>query len=171
MVILVSQQSILETINDVFVLDSSGVPYFSTCFGGEICKKKPDHLLQSGFIAALFSYSMEFGQRTIRSVEFEDGKMVFEKRSVNGKDILFVFFTSCEAGTQELRPVVKEAANAFIKQFYRKVATDLINTEEFNSFSDTLLNLKLINRKAKGPIKIRKNNSFLSRLRKYFTPV
>jgi hypothetical protein len=45
--------------DDVFIIDSSGIPYYSRCFGGETCKMRPDHTLQTGFLAALYAFSKE----------------------------------------------------------------------------------------------------------------
>ncbi len=50
--------------DDVIILKTSGVPLFSKCYGGKTCKMHPDHALQSGFLAALYSFSKEsFGQQ------------------------------------------------------------------------------------------------------------
>jgi len=45
--------------DDIFILDKSGIPYYSKCFGGKTCKMRPDHTLQTGFLAALYAYSKE----------------------------------------------------------------------------------------------------------------
>ena len=52
-------------IQDVFVLDMGGIPYFSKCYGGSYCQQHPDHALQTGFLAAIYSFSGEFGQKTL----------------------------------------------------------------------------------------------------------
>jgi hypothetical protein len=160
------ENSILDHVNDIFVLSTSGVPYYSTCFGGEICKTKPDHLLQSGFIAALFQFSLEFGQSNIKEVEFEDGKMVFDKRVVNDRELLFVFFTTCEPNTKDLRGVVDEAANAFVKNFNQKLDSsfDIVNVDDYKEFSNILLDLELINRKAMRTVPLLKKKTFLQKL-------
>ena len=84
--------NLLDSINDVFVISTSGVPYYATCFAGPICKMKPDHLLQSGFIVAMFSFAKEFGQKSIIHVEFEEGLMVFAYRKLENEEILIVFY-------------------------------------------------------------------------------
>ena len=59
--------------DDVFVLQTSGIPLFARCFGGEFCKLHPEHALQTGFLAAMYSFSQEsFGQTDLKSVVFKD---------------------------------------------------------------------------------------------------
>ncbi|OLS24912.1 MAG: hypothetical protein HeimC3_17880 [Candidatus Heimdallarchaeota archaeon LC_3] len=122
--------------------------------------------MQSGFIAALFQFSLEFGQKSIREVEFEDGKMIFELKKVNDRELLFVFFTTCEPSGKELRPVVQEASNAFIKKYSKIIneSADIVNSDDFKTFSDTLFDLKLINRRPMKSIPLMKRKSFLDRL-------
>jgi hypothetical protein len=161
------QKKILDTIQDIFILSSAGLPYFSMCFGGELCKRKPDHLLQSGFIAALFQFSMEFGQKSIRDIIFEEGQMIFAKTKIATDEIIAVFFSSNEASPIEIRKVAEAACEVFKSTYESKISNSnkIINILEFTGFSEVLLKLNLINRKASGPVQLMKKKSFLERLK------
>ncbi|MCK4896052.1 MAG: hypothetical protein KAS47_04535, partial [Candidatus Heimdallarchaeota archaeon] len=76
--------------DDVFILDSGGIPYYSRCFGGETCKMRPDHTLQTGFLAALYAFSKEsYGQQEIKTVIFSDLKLHF--KFDQEKNVIIVF--------------------------------------------------------------------------------
>ena len=54
--------------DDIFILDKSGIPYYSKCFGGETCKLRLGHTLQTGVLAALYAFSKEsYGQQEIKN--------------------------------------------------------------------------------------------------------
>lgn len=147
-------KSILDTINDVFVLSLSGVPYYAMCFGGETCKSKPDHLLQSGFIVAMFSFAQEFGQKSIINVEFQEGRMVFGFRKVKDVDILVVFFTTTEPRLEEIREIVEKSSDLFVQKFGDKIysTSQIINVNDFTKFTEDLISLDLVNKKPMGDI-------------------
>ena len=149
-----TKKSILSEINDIFVISTSGIPYYAKCFGGDICKDRPDHLLQCGFIAGLFQFSHEFGQSGIKEVIFESGKMIFEKIMIHNEPILVVFFTTCKPKTKQLRTNLHRTAQAFIEKYDDKFMSDgkLHNVNSFSDFTDTLINLQLINRDPMGSI-------------------
>ncbi|MHA2104426.1 MAG: hypothetical protein ACW981_13445 [Candidatus Hodarchaeales archaeon] len=92
--------------------------------------------------------------------------MVFDKRVVNDRELLFVFFTTCEPNTKDLRGVVDEAANAFVKNFNQKLDSsfDIVNVDDYKEFSNILLDLELINRKAMRTVPLLKKKTFLQKL-------
>ncbi|MFX0150802.1 MAG: hypothetical protein ACFFAJ_08490 [Candidatus Hodarchaeota archaeon] len=45
--------------DDIFILQTSGIPLFAKYFGGDYYKLHPDHSLQTGFLAAMYSFSKE----------------------------------------------------------------------------------------------------------------
>ena len=88
--------------DDVFILDSSGIPYYSRCFGGETCKMRPDHTLQTGFLAALYAFSKEsYGQQEIQSVIFSDLKLHFKVD--NERNVIVVFTTPLNESDEEVK--------------------------------------------------------------------
>lgn len=162
--------TVLDTINDVFVLSTAGIPYYATCFGGEICKRRPDHLLQSGFIVAMFQFSKEFGQKTIIQVEFDEGLMVFGRREVGAEEILVVFFTTREVGYSQIRGLVDKAGDAFIDEYGERIqVAKFVNVEDYSGFSEILRGLDLINRPPMGNLPIAgKKESLWAKIRRKF---
>ena len=45
--------------DDIFLLQTSGIPLFAKCIGGDYCKMHPNHSLQTGFLAAMYNFSKE----------------------------------------------------------------------------------------------------------------
>ncbi|MHA1630712.1 MAG: hypothetical protein ACTSXO_07770 [Candidatus Heimdallarchaeota archaeon] len=81
--------------DDVLILKTSGIPLYAKCFGGKTCKAHPDHALQSGFLAALFSYSKEtFSESGIKSVIFSGFKLDFKVDEE--KELILVFTNPLE---------------------------------------------------------------------------
>lgn len=146
--------SLLDSINDIFVISTSGIPLYGKCFGGEICSKKPDHLLQSGFIVAMFSFAKEFGQKSIIFVEFENGRMVFSARKLENAELLTVFFTTNEHSIEDIKEMVTKSADLFVTNYGTKVvqANNLFNTKDYEGFTSDLLDSGFMNRKPMGNI-------------------
>lgn len=147
-------QDIINSVNDIFVISKSGLPLYATCFGGEVCSKKPDHLLQSGFIVAMFSFAEEFGQKSIIFVEFEEGRMLFAPRAIQGFEFIVVFFTTNEPEVEQVKTVVSKSADLFLDKYGSKVVTskNLINTSDYTGFTEDLLSSGLMNRNPMGDV-------------------
>ena len=147
-------KSLIDSINDIFVISTSGIPLYANCFGGAICSTRPDHLLQSGFIVAMFSFAKEFGQKSIIFVEFETGRMVFASRKVESTELLTVFFTTNEPTIDEIKVLVTKSADLFVKNYGPKVAksNDIINTKDYEGFTKELLDSGVMNRNPMGNI-------------------
>jgi hypothetical protein len=143
-----------DAINDVFVLSKTGLPYFSACFGGENCLSQPNHVLVSGFIAAVFQFSLQFGQKSIRNILFEDGQISVEHRNIGKEEIITVFFASNGISIKKLRKVVIRATDAFEEKFSSLFSnsTKLKNLKHFKTFSNTLLELRIVNRTSMGEV-------------------
>ena len=147
-------KSLIDAVNDIFVLSTSGIPLYAYCFGGEICSKKPDHLLQSGFIVAMFAIAKEFGQKSIIFVEFESGRMVFASRKLENTELLTVFFTTNEPSIEEVKELVTKSADLFVDKYGPKVkkANELFNPNDYEGFTKDLLDLGAMNRNPMGNI-------------------
>lgn len=144
----------MDAVNDIFVISTSGIPLYGNCFGGEICSKKPDHLLQSGFIVAMFSFAKEFGQKSIIFVEFEAGRMVFSARKLDNTELLTVFFTTNEPSIEEVKDAVTKSADLFVSKYGQKVnqANNYYDTQDYEGFTSDLLESGFMNRKPMGNI-------------------
>ncbi len=147
-------KSLIDAVNDIFVISTSGIPLYGNCFGGDICSKKPDHLLQSGFIVAMFSFAKEFGQKSIIFVEFETGRMVFASRKLSTTELLTVFFTTNEPSIEEVKELVTKSADLFVKKYADKVekSNNLSNTKDYEGFTKDLLESGVMNRNPMGNI-------------------
>lgn len=146
--------SLIDSINDIFVISTSGIPLYANCFGGAICSKRPDHLLQSGFIVAMFSFAKEFGQKSIIFVEFETGRMVFASRQVEKTELLTVFFTTNEPTIDEIKELVTKSADLFVKKYRDAVikSNEIINTQDYEGFTKDLQESGVMNRNPMGNI-------------------
>ena len=167
LIVVRMENSLIDAVNDIFVISTSGIPLYGNCFGGEICSKKPDHLLQSGFIVAMFSFAKEFGQKSIIFVEIENGRMVFASRTIENFELLVVFFTTNKPKIEEVKDLVTKSADMFVKKYGSKVvaSNNLINTQDFEGFTADLLESGIMNRKPMGNIvslfKPSKNKRFI----------
>lgn len=148
------EKTLIDAVNDIFVISTSGIPLYGNCFGGEICSKRPDHLLQSGFIVAMFSFAKEFGQKSIIFVEFEAGRMVFASRKIQNFEVLTVFFTTNEPHIDQVKELVTQSADLFVKNYGAKViaSNNLINSSDYEGFTRDLLNSGIMNRNPMGNI-------------------
>lgn len=146
-------------VDDIFILDKSGVPYYSKCFGGETCKLRPDHALQTGFLAALYAYAKEsFGaQSEIRSVEFSDLQLDF---AISDKDNLIVVFANPihDELTLEREKQLRTTLDIFLEKYKEQLIPGFVNHEVIHQFEAELQEKGIIDRKSKGDIKL-KNKS------------
>ncbi|MHA1989929.1 MAG: hypothetical protein ACW981_07670 [Candidatus Hodarchaeales archaeon] len=145
-----------DAINDVFVISTSGIPYYSCCFGGPECKNQPNHLLVSGFLAAVFQFSMQFGQKTIREIIFDDGQMAIDTQEIGKHQILTIFFASKNVKMKNLRKLVSKSADVFgnnysyllLKPGYTPKMSD------FKSYSQKLNEFGIVKKEVMGEVPI-----------------
>jgi hypothetical protein len=149
-------------IQDVFVLSPSGLPYFSKCYGGDFCKLQPDHTLQTGFLAAMYQFSGDFGQKTIDMVRFDQISLHFKPWT--DKDFIIVFAVSVEDDEKEVKEKLLKAGEAFRQKFGDQVRTgEPINDEVFEDFIHDLE--PILEKKPMMTIPLHRKFSFLGRLR------
>ncbi len=146
----------LEAINDVFIISSSGLPYYSGCFGGENCAKEPNHLLVSGFLAAVFQFSLQFGQKAIREVHFDEAQMAIETRKIGEQHLLIIFFASKKIKMKKLLELVKRSASIFEINFSELIQRPKYHPKlsDFKSFSQILREMGIIKKELMGEIPI-----------------
>ena len=139
-------------IDDIFIISKNGFPFYSKCYGGETCKLHPDHALQSGFIAALYSFAQEsFGQDEIRSVFFNDLKLNFKVDKE--KDVIAVFTSTLKEGQEEHQEKLNITLSKFVEKydgFLKKPG--LVNMETFQDFEDELRSLGVVQNRAMGDL-------------------
>ena len=151
--------------DDVFILQTSGVPLFAKCYGGDYCKLHPDHALQTGFLAAMYSFAEEsFGQDELKSVVFNDIRLDF--KIDKEKEVIMVFANPL--GVEKVEERLNQAMKVFLEKYGSKVG-DIIKEDAFQEFETDLLNLDVVRHQAMGDIPPKmKKESLWSRLKKRF---
>ena len=146
--------------SDVFVLQTSGIPLFARCFGGDYCKLHPDHALQTGFLAAMYSFSKEsFGQTDLKSVVFKDIRLDF--KIDQEKEIIMVFANPLTAKNIEL--LLDQAMSLFLKKYGARIGI-VIKEDTFEEFEEDLIELNVVPNQAMGKIHLKKKKSILNRI-------
>ncbi|MFX1286308.1 MAG: hypothetical protein ACFFB5_21925 [Promethearchaeota archaeon] len=152
--------------DDVFILQTSGVPLFARCYGGDYCKLHPDHALQTGFLAAMYSFAEEsFGQDELISVVFNDIRLDF--KIDKEKEIIMVFANPLS--TENVEDRLNRAMKIFLDKFGSKIGP-VIKEGMFQEFENDLLDLDIVRSQAMGDIspKMRRGKSFWVKLKNLF---
>ena len=152
--------------DDVFILQTSGVPLFAKCYGGDYCKLHPDHALQTGFLAAMYSFAEEsFGQDELKSVVFNEIRLDFKIDKV--KEIIMVFANPLDTKNVEER--LNRAMKVFLENYGSKIGP-IIKEDTFKEFEGDLLDLDIVRSSAMGTLtpKMKKKKSFWSRFKSLF---
>ena len=103
----------MEGLNDLFVQNTSGIPYISRCYGGNFCKLQPDHALVTGFFAAINSFKGEFGQKELNNVLYEEINLSF----ASNEDLLVVFNLDRKADENQFKDLANKISKKFIETF------------------------------------------------------
>lgn len=150
--------------DDVFVLQTSGIPLFARCFGGDFCKLHPDHALQTGFLAAMYSFSQEsFGQTDLKSVVFKDIRLDF--KIDREKEVIMVFANPI--GTEKIENQLDQSMKLFLEKYGSKIGI-VIKEDTFEGFEEDLIKLKVVNKQSMGDIPLKGKKSLVGRLLRFF---
>lgn len=146
--------------DDVFILQTSGIPLFARCYGGDFCKLHPDHTLQTGFLAAMYSFSQEsFGQTDLKSVVFKDIRLDF--KIDRQKEVIMVFANPL--GTENVESKLNQAMNIFLDKYGSKIGI-VIKEDSFEGFEEDLLELNVVHQQAMGPIPMKRKKSIINKI-------
>ena len=150
--------------DDVFVLQTSGIPLFARCFGGDFCKLHPEHALQTGFLAAMYSFSQEsFGQTDLKSVVFNDIRLDF--KIDKEKEVIMVFANPI--GTEKIDDQLNQSMKLFLEKYGSKIGL-IIKEDTFEGFEEDLLKLNVVNKQSMGDIPLKGKKSLVGRLLRFF---
>ncbi|MHA1440920.1 MAG: hypothetical protein ACTSPK_03510 [Candidatus Heimdallarchaeota archaeon] len=139
--------------DDVLILKTSGIPLFSRCYGGKTCKLHPDHALQSGFLAAMYSFAKEsFSQSGIKSVVFDDLKLDFKVDEEN--ELIIVFANPIEEDSEKVKQQLEDTYKRFIEKHGNNLDSLAIDNSAYISFDQDLLELDVVPRKSVGEVKL-----------------
>ncbi|UJG43815.1 MAG: hypothetical protein K9W46_01195 [Candidatus Heimdallarchaeum endolithica] len=124
---------------------------------------RPDHTLQTGFLAALYAYSKEsFGQQEIREVIFTDLKLFFKTDEERG--LIIVFTAPLEEDRNKLSQQLDITYEQFIKKYEGEIGRGYSDPEIFEFFDKDLLELKIIEKEPIGNINFKTKISFWRKL-------
>lgn len=155
-----------QMADDVFILQTSGVPLFAKCYGGNYCKLHPDHALQTGFLAAMYSFAEEsFGQDELKSVVFNDIRLDF--KIDKEKEVIMVFANPL--GTERIEDRLNQAMATFLEKYGSRIG-DIVKEDTFQEFEQDLLELNVVKSQAMGDIapKMNKRKSLWQRIKTLF---
>lgn len=151
-------------VDDIFVLQTSGIPLFARCYGGDFCKLHPDHALQTGFLAAMYSFSQEsFGQTDLKSVVFNDIRLDF--KIDKEKEVIMVFANPL--GAEKISSQLDQAMSLFLEKYGSKIGI-VIKEDTFEGFEEDLLKLNVVNKQSMGDIPLKGRKSLVGRVLKFF---
>jgi len=136
-------------VDDVFIFKTSGIPLFGKCFGGEYCKLHPDHSLQTGFLAAIYSYSQESFGDEIQCVIFNEIKLDF--KIDKEKELILVFANPVNLGTEIIKEQLNRAMERFLEKFGDKIG-DIIIEGQYQDFEEDLMELNVVSNPSMGDI-------------------
>ncbi|MEA2069982.1 MAG: hypothetical protein U9O98_01685 [Asgard group archaeon] len=143
--------------DDVMIIKTSGIPLYTKCFGGKTCKKHPDHILQSGFLAALFSFSKEtFSKDGIKSVIFNDFKLDFKIDENN--DLIIVLANPLEEDDEIIDDHLEKTHNLFLEKYHSKTSSSSIDPDLYLDFDKGLIELDIVPHKSKKDLPLEKNS-------------
>ncbi|NHJ03457.1 MAG: hypothetical protein EAX90_01425 [Candidatus Heimdallarchaeota archaeon] len=138
------------------ILKTSGIPLFSRCYGGKTSKLHPDHALQSGFLAALYSFAKEsFNQSGIKSVLFHDLKLDFKVDE--DKEIIIVFVNPIKEDSNKIANHLDKIYKFFIEKHSNKIDSIFVAISTFVVFDKDLLNSDIVPRESVGEVKLQKH--------------
>ena len=106
-----------EKINDVFIISAGGLPYYSICLGKNYCMHHPDHVLQSGFIAALFQFASEFGQKSIKEVRFDELYMFLSHKELEEKGLIAVIVAESNVNSDDYQQLTEKLLEEFVSKY------------------------------------------------------
>lgn len=120
----------MEGINDIFIQNTSGIPYIARCYGGNYCKTQPDHELVTGFFAAINSFRGELGQDELNNVIYDQINLVFE--SVG--DLLVVCNIDNEIDDETFRVLAKKLRDEFMAKFGENEEVNVRSGDNFSEY-------------------------------------
>ncbi|MHA2365540.1 MAG: hypothetical protein ACXAC7_16405 [Candidatus Hodarchaeales archaeon] len=124
---------------DIHILKTTGIPLFAGCTVTEYCKHHKDqHILQSGFIAAIHAFSREsFSKSVLRKLIYNDVKVSFK----SDHEMIMVFVHPFDHDVQD---DLNRAWDRFKEKFKEELKSQVVNKMIFDSFEDELRELGIV---------------------------
>lgn len=122
----------MEGINDIFIQNTSGIPYVARCYGGNYCKTQPDHELVTGFFAAINSFKGELGQSELNNVIYDQINLLFESEG----ELLVVCNIDNDVDEENFRQIASNLQNKFIDLYGDPTSTTISANQDFSKFTE-----------------------------------
>lgn len=156
------------SVYDVYVIKSSGIPLVSGCTGTDYCMQNMgQHDLQSGFLAALNSFSQEaFNNEKMRSLEMENIQLNFKVD--NDKELIFATVNPIHADKDDIHSKLNSGMDKFIEHYGDRLESDITTQLLFDEFKPILVELGIVEDKLMSTAEAQKeSNSKKSKLLKW----
>ena len=142
-----------NSICDIFLLYTSGIPIFAGCTGSEYCMNHYEsHELHAGFFSAIYNFSRETGiGSNLQSIIFDDIQLNFKIDELEKVMLVFVHMK-----TAKLRIIQKQldyALGIFLKKYKPILRKHYIERELFVEFMNDLKEKGIVNYKRIFPSK------------------
>ena len=134
----------MEAIYDIYLVEKSGLPIFAGCTATDYCKLHMDqHELQSGFLAAMYSFSKEtFKNSSLRTIGFDNIKISMKVDDDRG--IILVFIHPVRVNPKIMDAKLTKALDVFMTIYYPGLEPNIIDSSMFESYKEELRELKII---------------------------
>jgi hypothetical protein len=119
-------------ISDLYIQNTSGIPYVARCYGGDECENNPSHSLMTGFFAAINAFKGELGRDKLTTIGFDEFILIVECSN----DIMVVVGVESHDHIDELRKVATDLGNEFNKRYSEVISqSTFVETSQFNEFT------------------------------------
>ncbi len=147
----------MDIIYDILLIRTNGLPIFAGCTGSDYCMMHMEqHELQSGLIAALYSFSKEaFNDNTMEAVLFDKIELNFEVDEDRGLILAFIHPPGIDM--DHIKEQLKQGMDIFIKHYNDRIKEYIIEEELFEQYAKDLRKLKIIEGKLKDTYNMQVN--------------
>ena len=131
-----------KSLYDIYILKTSGIPLFAGCTATDYCMRHMDqHELQSGFLAAIHSFSKEtFTEENLRQILYNDIKISFKSND----EIIMAFVHPIDYKNKKIEKDLEKAWKRFHEKYRDSINESLIEEKFFDDFREDLRDLGII---------------------------
>ena len=114
---------------------------------------RPDHTLQTGFLAALYAFSKEsYGQQEIKTVIFSDLKLHF--KFDQEKNVIIVFTSPISDDEEVIEGQMDMALGAFLEMYEDEIGKGYVEVDKFEGFDQVLQEIGIVKTQPMGMINL-----------------
>ncbi len=129
---------------DLYLIKTSGVPIFAGCCASAYCIDNPkEHMLHSGLLIALYSYSKQsFVHSTLKTITFDDRQINFNIDEEKG--VMIVMIHPYHVEQFEIQTQLDKAYAVFLNDFEHLLKEDVYDESLFEQYKAELLKIGII---------------------------